>query len=180
MRKFGEPRPEPANKKPPKISGKGVYTRTLRHDRHWLAAQVPVYPAFASIDFLLEKIHAHPVLCVFPFAERGCLVFALKTLCKYKKLIRVCEGLYSRPAYPSDLSRHYTRGLRRLPKHVDPVADYKRPNAIGDQGLRKELLHQQLKQALRESEAPLDPSHPAWYDWRKDLKKDLTQNNKLC
>jgi len=98
-------------------------------------------------------------------------VFALKTLCKYKKLIRVCEGLYLRFVYPSDLSRHYTRGLRRLPKHVDPVADYKRPNAIGDQGLRKELLYQQLKQALRESEVSLDPSRPAWYDWRKDLKK---------
>ena len=75
---FGQHKKPPSNavvKKPRK-------PRPLGPDRLWLVAQVPIYPDFASIAFLLTQVRNHPLFSVFPLAEMPGMLNALRTLTK--------------------------------------------------------------------------------------------------
>ena len=166
---FGQQKKPPSNarvKKPRK-------PRPLGPDRLWLAAQVPIYPNFASIAYLLTQVRNHPLFSVFPLAEMPGMLNALRTLTKYKKLMRLHEGMYARPAYPSNLDRHYTRAKRRTPKQLAADAKIVRGSTIPHPGKRAEALHREIQTLKTAIAAHLDPSHPEFYDWRKDLGRPV-------
>lgn len=101
---------------------------------------------------------------------------ALRTLTKRKKLMRLHEGLYARPAYPSHLDRHYTRITRRTPKQLAADAKIARGSTIPHPGKRAEALHREVQALKTAIAAHLDPSHPEFYDWRKDLGRPVVFN----
>ena len=75
----------------------------------YLLEHIPVYPNFASLFYLADRMQEHPVFSAMYIATRHGLALHMCVLVKRRKVMRLAMGEYARPERASQLDRAWTR-----------------------------------------------------------------------
>ena len=75
----------------------------------YILENIPVYPNFASLLYLVDKVKEHPVFSAMHIATPHGLALHLVVLVKRQRVMRIAMGEYARPTHPSQLARAWTR-----------------------------------------------------------------------
>ena len=75
----------------------------------YLLEHIPIYPNFASLSYLADRMQEHPVFSAMYIATRHGLALHMCVLVKRRKVMRLAMGEYARPERASQLDRAWTR-----------------------------------------------------------------------
>src|SRR5574343_183483 len=75
----------------------------------YILEHIPVYPNFASLSYLADRMQEHPVFSAMYIATRHGLALHMCVLVKRRKVMRLAMGEYARPERASQLDRAWTR-----------------------------------------------------------------------
>lgn len=127
----------------------------------YLLEHIPIYPNFASLSYLADRMQEHPVFSAMYIATRHGLALHMCVLVKRRKVMRLAMGEYARPERASQLDRAWTRlspgerrerlAQRRLARHTakETRAAQRAMIATALQASRDALAHNLVN--------PLDP-----------------------
>ena len=84
-------------------------SQTLGAWSTYILEHIPVYPNFASLSYLADRMQEHPVFSAMYIATRHGLALHMCVLVKRRKVMRLAMGEYARPERASQLDRAWTR-----------------------------------------------------------------------
>ena len=84
-------------------------SQTLGAWSAYILEHIPVYPNFASLSYLADRMQEHPVFSAMYIATRHGLALHMCVLVKRRKVMRLAMGEYARPERASQLDRAWTR-----------------------------------------------------------------------
>ena len=116
----------------------------------FILENIPVYPNFASLFYLVDKLKEHPLYSAMHIATPHGLALHMVVLVKRQKVMRIAMGEFSRPSHPSQLARSWTR--------VSPGVRAKR---IADAAQKRAEATAAKLQTRREIRAALQASRDA-------------------
>jgi hypothetical protein len=116
----------------------------------FILENIPVYPNFASLFYLVDKLKEHPLYSAMHIATPHGLALHMVVLVKRQRVMRIAMGEYARPTHPSQLARAWTR--------VSPGVRAKR---IADAAQKRAEATAAKLQTRREIRAALQASRDA-------------------
>ena len=116
----------------------------------FILENIPVYPNFASLFYLVDKLKEHPLYSAMHIATPHGLALHIVALATRQRLMRIATRHYARPPPPSQLARAWTR--------VSPGVRAKR---IADAAQKRAEATAAKLQTRREIRAALQASRDA-------------------
>lgn len=75
----------------------------------YILENIPMYPNFASLFYLVDRVKEHPLYSAMHIATPHGLALHMCVLVKRRKVMRLAMGEYARPERASQLDRAWTR-----------------------------------------------------------------------